>query len=75
MKEHDATELAFRNGYKKAVEDIFEEIEKKISSMQYNVKTTRKTVNVEELKEQVDWVLHEVIPNTIAELKKKYMGK
>lgn len=26
MKEHDATELAYKNGYKKAVEDIFGDI-------------------------------------------------
>lgn len=28
MTEHDATEIAYKNGYKKAVEDIFEEIER-----------------------------------------------
>lgn len=28
MKEHDATEIAFKNGYKKAAREIFEEIEK-----------------------------------------------
>lgn len=28
MKEYDATEIAFKNGYKKAARDIFEEIEK-----------------------------------------------
>lgn len=28
MNEHDATELAFKNGYKKCALDIFEEIEK-----------------------------------------------
>ena len=27
MKEHDATEQAFKNGYKKAVEDVFAEID------------------------------------------------
>lgn len=27
MKEHDATELAFKNGYAKAVEDIFKDLE------------------------------------------------
>lgn len=74
MKEHDATEISFRNGYAKAVEDIFEEIEKAIAGMTYNARTQRKTVKVEELKEQVDWVLHEVVPNRIDELKKKYTG-
>ena len=28
MNEHDATEIAFKNGYEKAVREIFEEIEK-----------------------------------------------
>lgn len=27
MNEHDATELAFKNGYKKAVTEVFEELE------------------------------------------------
>ncbi len=61
----------YEHGYRKASE-IFAEIEKALSSMKYNANTTRKTVKVEELKEQVDWVLHEVVPNRIAELKKKY---
>ena len=52
--------------------EIFEEIEKLISSTEYTPKTRRKTIEVEELKEQVDWVLHEGVPQLIAELKKKY---
>lgn len=52
--------------------EIFGKIKEKISSMHYNANTTRKTVKVEELKEQVDWVLHEVMPNVIAEIEKKY---
>jgi hypothetical protein len=54
--------------------EIFEEIEKEISNLEYRANTPRKTVRVEELKAQVDWVLHEVVPKTIAELKKKYIG-
>lgn len=30
MNEHDATEIAFKNGYKKAVREIFEEIHKSV---------------------------------------------
>jgi hypothetical protein len=55
--------------------EIFEEIEKAISNLEYRANTPRKTVRVEELKAQVDWVLHEVVPKTIAELKKKYKGE
>ena len=53
-------------------EEIFAEIEKHISSLEYQANTPRKTVKVEELKAQVNWVLHEVVPQTLAELKKKY---
>ena len=70
-----ATEIAYNNGYQQAVREIFEEIEKAISSMKYNANTPRKTITVEELKEQIDWVLHEVVPNRIAKLKEKYDNK
>ena len=68
-------EFLVNEGYRKSTDvarEIFEEIEKALSSMKYNANTPRKTVTVDELKEQVDWVLHEVVPNRIAELKKKY---
>lgn len=76
----DAYAIEWRNkmtnalkGYRtELAREIFEEIEKALSSMKYNANTPRKTIKVEELKEQVDWVLHEVVPNRIAELKKKY---
>ena len=62
-------------GYRKTsdvVKEVFEKIEKHIASMQYNANTPRKTIKVEELKEQVDWVLHKVVPNMLAELKNEY---
>ena len=49
-----------------------EEIEKEIADLEYQAKTPRKTVKVEELKAQMNWLLHEVMPQVIAELKKKY---
>ena len=58
-------------GYRKAPE-IFEEIEERISALEYQANSPRKIVKFEELKAQVNWVLHEVVPQTIAELKKKY---
>ena len=67
----DVANYLYNAGYRKAT-DIFEEIESKIATLEYKAKTPRKTVKVEELKAQVNWVLHEVVPNTIAELKKKY---
>lgn len=69
-----ATDL-YEKGYRKASEvarEIFEEIEKSIVDLEYQAKTPRKTVKVEELKAQCDWILHEIIPKVLAELKKKY---
>ena len=68
-------ENLYNKGYRKASDvarEIFAEIEKRIADLEYRANTPRKTVNVEELKEQVNWILHEVVPSTIAELKKKY---
>lgn len=53
-------------------EEIFAEIERRISSLEYRANTPRKTVKVDELRAQMDWMLKEVIPQTIAEVKKKY---
>lgn len=68
--------LALYNaGYRKSsevAEEIFAEIEKTITDLEYRTNTLRKTVKVEELKAQVNWVLHEVVPKTLAELKNKY---
>lgn len=75
MNEHDATEIAFKNGYDKAVKEIFEDIEETISSLEYRAKSERKTIYLEKMTEVVNWVLHEVVPNRIAELKKKYTGE
>ena len=74
----EAAKALYNAGYRKASEvarAIFEEIEKRIADLEYRANTPRKTVKVEELKAQVDWILHEVVPSTIAELKRKYMEK
>ena len=70
-----ASRMLYQLGYRKAAdvaEEIFADLEKKIADMEYVVRTSRKTVTVEELINQMNWLLHEVVPETIAELKKKY---
>ena len=52
--------------------EIFGEIEANINALEYNARTPRKTVSVDELKAQMDWVLREVIPGTLAKIKQKY---
>lgn len=66
---------AYEKDYRKqsdVARKIFEEIEREINDLEYQANTPRKTVKVEELKAQMDWVLHEVVPQILAELKKKY---
>jgi flagellar biosynthesis/type III secretory pathway protein FliH len=76
MNIHDATETAYQNGYQKgradAAKEIFEEIKRSLNDLEYNAKTPRKTVRVEELKAHVNWVLHEVVPSTLDRLANKY---
>jgi hypothetical protein len=57
MNEHDATEVAFKNGYKKAVEDIFADIEFDIRQLDFDREETRAIA----------------IEGVIANIKKKYL--
>ena len=64
MNEHDATEIAFKNGYEKAVREIFEEVEKIILENTYPYFTKDgKPCNIWKAISGYD---------ALAELKKKY---
>lgn len=67
--------LHYEKAKQEVAEQIFGEIEKSIADLEYKANTPRTTVRIDELKAQVNWVLHEVIPQMIAELKKKYIGE
>jgi hypothetical protein len=73
MNEHDATELAFKNGYKQGAADAVRKIQEKLKSMKYISNTKRKTIRKEEVLEQINWILHEVIPKKIDEVAEKMM--
>ena len=63
-------------GYRKASEvinEFSEELIKRFNDLEYNANTPRKTVKVDELREQMDWILHEVAVNTIKEFAEKYV--
>ena len=65
----------FKEGYRNksdVVREIYEGIRKTLASMEYKTNTSRKTVRVEELIEQMDWVLHCVVPCAISEVLMKY---
>ena len=52
--------------------EIFAEIKHSINDLEYQAKSPRKTVPIDTMTEVVNWVLHEIVPNTLAEVEKKY---
>lgn len=73
MDIYTATEQAYKNGYKAGIEKFSEELIKRFNDLEYNANTPRKTVRVDELRAQMDWILHEVAVNTIKEFAEKYV--
>ena len=71
--------LLIAKGYRKtsdAAREIFEEIEETIANLEYRVNNQKNTPfnigRIEEIKSEVNRALHEVVPQILAELKKKY---
>lgn len=58
-----------------AYKEIVKELKERFENLEYNTRTNRKTVKVEELKEQMDWVLHTVAIETIDNLLKEKIGE
>ena len=73
MDVYTDTEQVYKNGYKEGIEKFAEELIERFNDLEYNANTSRKTVKVDELREQMDWILHEVVPNTIKEFAEKYV--
>lgn len=57
-----------------AIKEFVERLKKHIESLEYNVNTTRKTITVQMLYDQINWVLKEVIPKTIDGALKEMAG-
>jgi hypothetical protein len=75
MNEHDATEIAFKNGYEKAVKEIFAEIEREVEeALKSNYKVLPGFVDCDELYHMVQGKISALrgIEGFIEELKKKY---
>ena len=69
-------EQFYNKGYRNASEAInafSEELIKRFNDLEYQANTTRKTIKVDELREQMDWILHEVVIDTIKEFTEKYV--
>ena len=58
-----------------AYKEFAEKLKEEFLNLQYNAKTNRKTVKIEELKEQMDWLLHTVAIETLENLLKEMVGE
>lgn len=58
-----------------AYKEFAEKAKENFLNLQYNAKTDRKTVKIEELKEQMDWLLHKVAIEMLENLLKEMVGE
>lgn len=58
-----------------AYKEFTEKLKEEFLNLQYNAKTDRKNVKIEELKEQMDWLLHTVAIETVENLLKEMAGE
>lgn len=58
-----------------AYKEFTEKAKKEFLNLQYNAKTNRKTIKIEEVKEQMDWLLHTVAIETVDNLLKEMVGE
>lgn len=58
-----------------AYKTFAEKLKEEFLNLQYNAKTDRKTVKIEELKEQMDWLIHKVAIETVENLLKEMIGE
>lgn len=55
----------FRLAKTEAIKEFAEKLKESISNMEYRANVQRKTVSVETLYTQVNWVFREIVPKTI----------
>lgn len=58
-----------------AYKEFTEKAKKEFLNLQYNAKTNRKTIKIEEVKEQMDRLLHTVAIETVDNLLKEMVGE
>lgn len=64
-----------RDAKAEAYKTFAEKLKEEFLNLQYNAKTDRKNVKIEELKEQMDWLLHTVAIETVENLLKEMVGE
>ena len=73
MDVYTAIEWTYKSGYEAEIRKFSEELIEHFNALEYNPNTPRKTVKVDELRAQMDWMLHEVVTDTIKEFAEKYI--
>lgn len=58
-----------------AIKEFVEILKKHIKSLEYNANTPRKTITVQMLYDQINWILKEVMPQTIDGALKEMVGE
>lgn len=58
-----------------AYKTFAEKLKEEFLNLQYNANTDRKNVKIEELKQQMDWLLHTVAIETVENLLKEMVGE
>ncbi len=62
---------AYHDAKAEAIKEFAEKVKEHFKDLEYRAKTKRKTVSVDELESQMNWVLHEVSLETIDNLAKE----
>lgn len=55
------------------IKEFVEKLKNHFNNLEYNANTKRKTVSVDELREQMDWILHTVAIQSIEDIEKEML--
>lgn len=69
----DNHEEIWKRNTNNALKQFAERLKDKFNDTEYRAKTKRKTISIEELKAQMDWILHEVVIESIDETLKEFI--
>ena len=71
----EAKEILINEARAEAIKEFAERLKEGFNALEYRANTTRKTIRIEELREQMDWVLHSVAIEKIDNLVKEMVGE
>lgn len=76
LKTEKADVMYFKQQIKsESVREFAEKLNDTFANLEFTATTPRRTVSVDELRSQVNWILHTVVPETICNLVKEMEGE